>query len=73
MAHPTIIDIGTGEDAGFWLAALPFARFPVGDHAGVPVAPASAVSIVPHDGLNTPTLAAPSSGTPHNLSHGDPA
>jgi hypothetical protein len=32
MAHPTIIDIGTDEDAGEWLAALPYCRFEISEH-----------------------------------------
>ena len=28
---PTIIDLGNDTDAGSWLAALPFVRFPVSD------------------------------------------
>lgn len=30
--HPTIIDYGTDDDAGFWLAALPFVHFEWSDY-----------------------------------------
>lgn len=33
MLHCTIIDIGTDEDAGEWLSALPYVHFDVREHA----------------------------------------
>ena len=33
IALPTIIDLGSDEDAGRWLEAMPFARFPVSEFA----------------------------------------